>query len=410
MIAILIAFTVNLAAQEEMTEKEVNLKIEKTMQDVEEGMIEVEVEMSDLDKKTITINPVYKLNGPKMGVYLSDLDFKDIYELHYDYNYGVLVTGVTEDGPSQKAGIMDGDIIMEFGGIKVRFEDHLVRLIRSHNIGDEVIVKFFRDENIYETTLLLDTLKKEGEVSDITIMGKKKKAYSAGFGGGSWYPIWFTPDVTEINDFLAELGFKEETFSENGFLIHGGGGMGNVGKNWFLGGMGAGYGNSETTKHTWVHYKNGELDSTRVSRKAEYSAGFGGVTLDKRFAFSRSLIASLGFMIGWGGTTFEVTQTDDNGDVPNFDFDGDLNAQMDDYYDYKSKLKIKQDYILFHPKATFLYRILEWLAFRAEVGYMVSYSSAGWKASRNGESIKLLNEPDYDMNGLTISVGPWFGF
>lgn len=299
---------------------------------------------------------------------------------------------------------------MEFDGKKVKFEDHLVNLIKSKNIGDEVEVKLFRDEETYLTKLILSTLKPAGKKEImITKDGKTKKRLSVGDGGGGWLPIWFKLDVSEFNDFLAKLGFDEETFSEDGFLIHGGGGKGNVGKGWFIGGMGCGYENTETTKHDWVHYKNGIEDTAKVSRKAKYNVNYWGFTLDKRFAIFRKFVTSLGFMIGWGHNSYEISQRDNNGDISNFDFN-DPSQELDNYYDYESIIKLKSDYILFQPKAMVMWRILDWLNMRAEVGYVGSYSIDGWTAKFNGESVQLENEPDANMDGLTISIGPWFGF
>jgi hypothetical protein len=66
--------------------------------------------------------------------------------------------------------------------------------------------------------------------------------------------------------------------------------------------------------------------------------------------------------------------------------------------------------MIFQPKVMAMYRILSWLSFRAEVGYMASYSSKGWEVERNGEKIKGENIPSANMDGLTFSIGPWFGF
>lgn len=393
-------------------EIEVNV-IERSMEDLEESLDELDEALDEIDNVSTTY--VYypsNSNRVKMGVFLTDLSFQDAYEMHYDYNYGVMVTGVTNKGPAEEAGIMEGDIIMEVDGEKVRYEDHLVRLIKTKSEGQEGKVKFFRDEKVFETTLTFRKLVAEKKDIEITTSGKAKRKISVGHGGGSWYPIWYQPDLTEFNDILSEFGFKEETFSEDGFLIQGGGGMGHVGKGWFIGGMGAGYENNETTKHNWVHYKNGVLDTALVSRKVKYNVSFGGVTLDKRFPIFKNFIGSVGFMIGWGEQGFKLTQVDDNGSVGNLDFNAemDLSDQFDQDYDYKSKLSMKQEFILFHPKATFLYEILDWLHLRTEVGYMVSHSPDGWSAKRNGEKIKVENAPDLNMDGLTVSIGPWFGF
>ena len=100
---------------------------------------------------------------PVMGVYLDDLNFEDAYEMHYDYNYGVLLDGVVKGGPADKAGLMENDIIMEFDGVKARYEDRLRSLIKSKNVGNSVKVKYFRDEKIMTTTLILGSRKPKKE-------------------------------------------------------------------------------------------------------------------------------------------------------------------------------------------------------------------------------------------------------
>lgn len=386
--------------------------IEKNLDKLEEGLDKLDSALEQMEKdiEITNFNFPDQSNRARMGVFLSNLDFQDAYELHYNYNYGVLITAVSNNGPAQKAGIMGGDIIMEIDGVKARYEDHLVRLIKQHAIGSEAKVKFYRDEMIYETDLIFSTLETEEKKTTLTKSGKVKQKTYVGDGGGSWYPIWYMPDLEEFNSILADFGFKEETFSEDGFLIQGGGGMVNVGKNWFIGGMGAGYENKETTKHNWIHYTNEIMDTSLVSRKVKYFVNYGGVTLDKRFPVFKNLTGGLGFMLGVGKQGFKITQSDDNGSISNLDFDSDISGQFDQFYDYKSKLTMKKKFILFQPKITFLYQILDWLHIRAEAGYMISHSTDGWVAKRNGEKIKIENAPDLNMDGLTVSIGPWFGF
>ncbi len=408
LVLVLSVVSLSLLAQEVQVNVNVDEELEEAMEEFDEAMEELDKAMEEIPIISIERK---SSDTPKMGVYLSDLDFQDAYEMHYPACYGVYVSGVVQGGPSDEAGIIKDDIIMEFDGKKVKFEDHLVTLIKSKNIGDEVEVVLFRSEEILSTKVILGTLhpKKEKDII-ITKDGKIKKKYSVGDGGGSWFPIWFMPDFKDFNGMLAELDFQEETFSEKGFLIHGGGGQGNVGKGWFIGGMGAGYSNKETTKHDWTHFIDSLEVTNTISRTAEYEIGFGGVTLDKRFALSKKIIGSVGMMLGWGNTQYKIQQHDKNQELGNFDFNEDLNAQMDDYYDYVSTLKMKNDYILVQPKFMLMYRILDWLSFRAEAGYMLSYSAKGWQGVWNGESVKVENEPKLDLDGLTLVIGPWFGF
>lgn len=381
--------TVSLMAQE--TTEEVQKEIDEAMIEVQEALEEVP------GTKEISINfSNLSSNKPKMGIYLSDMDFKDAYEKHYPYCYGVYVTGVTTGGPAQKAGIIKGDIIMEFDGKKAKFESHLVNLITSKNIGDEVKVKIFRDEEEFITNLKLDTLIPKGsEVA--TRDGKKvKKKLSVGFGGGGWIPVWFVSadEFKDINYILDEFDFQG--IDEKGILMQGGGGQGNVGKGWFLGGMGAGYTIDKKKGYTTV-------SGDDVTRRMKYSNSYGGVTLDKRFAFTKNLVTSLGFMLGWGGHNLQVSQTDGSYDWLT------LNDDMDD--SVNNAIEIEKRYILFQPKATVMYKILDWLSIRAEGGYMLSHSfTNGWDAISCDDNFEIDNSPETSYDGYTISIGPWFGF
>jgi len=416
MLAILLLSGMVLQAQ-----NNVKVTMDKEMKKIETsspyGNIVVTKTVSKVDSKDSKYD-VYK--KPFMGIYPDDITLKKARELNYKKFYGVLVTGIVSESPANYYRLLEDDIIMEIDGKKVLDDEILDKINAAYHVGDKVKLKIFRngqektidfmfgarDKIINEKGELVD--KKTG-LLNVEKTNKKGK-FSVGDGGGSWIPVWFQPDVTDLNKVLSALDFGNETFSEKGFLLQGGGGKGNVGKGWFIGGMGAGYSNSETTKHNWIHYKNGILDTALVSRKASYKVKFGGVTLDKRFALSKHFIGSIGFMLGGGFNKIDISQNDNNGAIPNYDFDNDGSGQMDDYYDYVSNLSLEKKYLIFQPKAMFMYHFLNWLGIRAEAGYILSYSTKGWKTERNGESVKIVNEPTSNMNGLTLSIGPWFGF
>ncbi len=383
--------SVALFAQEQTAEEvsaEIQLEIDAAMQEVEEALEEVNI--------NILVGRTSE-DAPKMGVFLSNMDFEDAYKMHYPYCYGVYVAGVTQDGPAQKAGITKGDIIMEFDGKKAKFESNLVKLIKSKNIGDVVQVKVFRDEEILIADLTLATLKpKEMTITKDGLKIKKKKKLSVGFGGGGWIPVWFVDDneFEDINHILETYGFTG--LDEKGILMHGGGGNGNVGKGWFLGGMGAGYS---------IDKKKGHVtdDGDSVTRRMLYSNAYGGVTLDKRIALTKNLVTSLGFMLGWGGHNLQISQTDGDYD---WDF---LNDDMDS--SANNAIELEKNYIMFQPKATVMYKILDWLSIRAEGGYMLSHSyTGGWDAVSCEDNFVVANSPETPYQGYTISIGPWFGF
>jgi len=393
-IVVIFLSSVNLFAQvqteKEMNMEEVQLEIDSAMKEVEEVMNEININI--LVGKTSE-------DAPRMGIFLSDMDFEDAYKMHYPYCYGVYVTGVTQDGPAQKAGIVKGDVIMEFDGKKAKFESNLVKLIRSKNIGDEVKVKIYRDEEIFIADLTLATLKpKEITITKDGMKIKKKKKLSVGSGGGGWIPVWFVDDnkFDDINYILDAYGFNG--LDEKGILMHGGGGNGNMGKGWFLGGMGAGY--SIDKKKGYDIDGDGISD---VTRRMLYTNGYGGVTLDKRLAITKNLITSFGFMLGWGGHNLQISQTDGAYDWE--DLDDDMNSTLN------NAIEIEKNYIMFQPKATVMYRIIDWLSIRAEGGYMLSHSyTSGWDAVSCEDNFEINNSPETPYQGYTISIGPWFGF
>ena len=113
---------------QEEEEKKIKIKIKKefNVDDFEQKMngIEQKVVIEEIGGIGFESDP----NKVKLGLYLEDLDFETAYEMHYPDSYGVLVTSVISGSNSHKAGLTDNDIIMEFDGEKVRFENHLLSL------------------------------------------------------------------------------------------------------------------------------------------------------------------------------------------------------------------------------------------------------------------------------------------
>ena len=388
-------------------QSELSLEIEQAMEEMsgelEAAMQEIEMELgSDSDVNIMLGLRSKDARTPKMGVYLSDMTFKRAWEMHYPYCHGVLISGTTGEGAARKAGLMDDDIIIEFDGTPVRHEDHLVSLIQSCAIGDTVPVKYFRFGEEGTTALVLQTASGDitpvDEVTDIEdiVLVKEKKRPSVGYGGGSWYPVWYTPDFVDINAVLTGLEFRE--LREEGILLNGGGGKGNIGNGWMLGGMGAGY-----TMDRSINTTVGPANDINVIRRMRYSFGYGGVTLDKRFPLFNKITPSVGFMLGWGGVNLEIDQTQGNYDWNN------LPGMMND--NYNSHLELHKDYILFQPKATILWRFTDWLGIQVEGGYLFSYSwNTGWDTKVVNDNFEVDNSPETSLDGYTITIGPWFGF
>lgn len=380
-------------------------RIEKDLEDVdiriEEAMKRVEKALENLpEDRTMQFDfriqrATPSSDTPKLGIYTTELNFERAYRMRYDYNYGVMIRSVASGGAADRAGLLADDIIMQIDGEKVLYKDHLPRLMATKSHGDTLELKIFRDEKIIDVNVYLPY--PEDDPEDPTIKKvevEKKRKLSAGYGGGSWIPVWYMGDLADVNDMISRLGFSE--LNEDGLFLNGGGGKGTIGKNWFIGGMGTGYSLDRKTGITLDDGKN-------VTRRMNYRINYGGVTLDKRFPVSNKIVTSLGFMLGWGGHSLEVSQTDGNYD---------WNSMEDDLENsYNNAIEMERRYIMFQPKAAAMYRLTGWLGVRAEVGYILSHSyHSGWNAVSCNDTFEIVNSPDTSFDGLTITIGPWFGF
>ncbi len=65
----------------------------------------------------------------------------------YDFPQGIFVRAVEEGSPAEKAGILKGDIIVNFEGEKVNNYDELVKIMQYYGPGSEVSIKVMRAVN-----------------------------------------------------------------------------------------------------------------------------------------------------------------------------------------------------------------------------------------------------------------------
>jgi hypothetical protein len=371
---------------------EVNEALQEVQEELETMHLDLGIEMGS--------------DGPYVGVYHENLDFEKARELHYNNMYGILITGIVPNSPAHYYRLREDDVLMEIDDEEVLNTKKFSSILKSYFVGDIVKFKVFRNEKEMDIEFTLGSrnqkISSTGEVI-VTVetkdqKKKKKKKNSVGYGGGSWIPVWSMIDLTDINNVLTSLEF--EPLREEGIFMQGGGGKGNIGKGWFIGGMGADY---TIDRKIGVLINEGTVDEKNVTRRMVFNTGFGGVTLDKRFAISRKLIASVGFMLGGGGHELESSQTDGNYD---WDTIGEDMESSDNNY-----AKLTKSYIMVQPKIMLMYRINGWLGIRAEGGYLKSYSyHSGWNAESCGDTFEVANSEETPYDGYTISIGPWFGF
>ena len=114
------------------------------------------------DKKDKTINFIFGEKKKQeikqkayMGVYLMEMNEKIKKKFEYDKNYGIVITGLTEDGPAEKAGIEDNDILMEIDDDKVFSIDQLTKMLKAYKPEDKMKTLIFRDKKEKEFTIIL---------------------------------------------------------------------------------------------------------------------------------------------------------------------------------------------------------------------------------------------------------------
>ena len=76
---------------------------------------------------------------------------------------GALVASVSENSPADKAGVKDGDIILEFDGKKVDTMRTLPKLVAQTQVGKSVILKIWRNQKLISKKVILGRLESSKE-------------------------------------------------------------------------------------------------------------------------------------------------------------------------------------------------------------------------------------------------------
>ena len=98
---------------------------------------------------------------PYLGVQLVDLTNTFALQYYYgitigsDVEFGAVLSYVEEDKPASDAGLLVGDVIVEIDGEKVDDVSHFKYLLYKHSVGDKIKVKYYRENKLKETTVIL---------------------------------------------------------------------------------------------------------------------------------------------------------------------------------------------------------------------------------------------------------------
>jgi len=327
---------------------------------------------------------------PDLGYYIDNISFKDAYELHYDGNTGVIVSG--SRSWNKHPLLQREDIITKIDGKTIKHRSHLEVLVNEMNIGDTISVEIIRNGEKYNKKI--PVFSNELDLEENFPRFPKTNKRSRGLGGAGYRPMYIDTDPAGMNTLFGTMGFDELADINN--LYHGFDLQVLVGNGYFLGGYGVWTGQKQS-----INYN---INSTvPVFRNLQYTSGYGGMTLDKRYRISDKIMFSTGVMIGGGNTRFSVEQIENN--IYWNQIDSDTSGSYNDYLCFKKR------FVLCQPRVAVIYRVLPvfWLKF--EVGYSLSYSKNGWQQIIDDNKHDIA-EPgnNNSLDGLTISISPWFGF
>lgn len=103
-----------------------------------------------------TVNPkMENLVKPILKIGISCRDITEDISKEYNIPVGVYITQIQEFSAAEKAGIMQGDIIVQFGGQKVKTVEEINKIKGTHKAGDVVKVELVRNGKTIKLDLTL---------------------------------------------------------------------------------------------------------------------------------------------------------------------------------------------------------------------------------------------------------------
>jgi len=97
--------------------------------------------------------------SPYLGIGVQDIDSQRAAALKMKAARGAEVTTVNEDGPAAKAGIKDGDVVLEYNGQEVEGRDQLARLVHETPVGRQVKIGVWRNGAMQTVTATIEAKK-----------------------------------------------------------------------------------------------------------------------------------------------------------------------------------------------------------------------------------------------------------
>jgi serine protease Do len=91
-------------------------------------------------------------NSTYLGIGVQDIDADRAKALNLKEVRGVEVTSVAENSPASKAGLKDGDVVLEYNGQAVEGGEQLSRLVRETPVGRQVKIGVWRNGSMQTLT------------------------------------------------------------------------------------------------------------------------------------------------------------------------------------------------------------------------------------------------------------------
>ena len=93
-----------------------------------------------------------------LGVYIQEVDDKMAKAFDLDKRDGALVSSIVDDSPAEKAGILEGDVIIRFDEKEIRDPSHLKNVVSSTKPGTKSRVKIMREGKLKTIHVTLEEL------------------------------------------------------------------------------------------------------------------------------------------------------------------------------------------------------------------------------------------------------------
>ena len=143
-----------------------------------------------------------------LGVSVSRVDHEDREKI--GVSHGVIVKEVVAESPAEKAGIEEEDIILYFGGEKIRTTDDLIEVVRAAEPKSEIKITVFRNGKNIDLTVVVGLYKSPSE----RIYGLEESPFSITIvrKGGAYMGV----ELYDLDEDLADYFGTEE---DGGALI-----------------------------------------------------------------------------------------------------------------------------------------------------------------------------------------------